>query len=131
MVAQDAASPRDFPGMTPVSNGVEKKTAPSDSWSPGTRCTIGAASARIFLVRLRPRRAGLRFYGHLQSTIYWDGLRQQEAPLKSGVQKIPQPKNRRQALDARGSFRDGFDEREVETEHSLASEAPADERVGN
>jgi hypothetical protein len=106
MVAQDAASPRDFQGMTPVSNGVEKKTAPSDSRSPGARCTIGAPSARISLVRLRPRRAGLRFSGHLQSTMYWHGLRQ-EAPLKSGVQKIPQPKNRRQALDATGSFRDG------------------------
>ena len=106
LVAQDAAAPRDFQGMTPVSNGVEKKTAPSDSWSPGARCTIGAPSARISLVRLRPRRAGLRFSGHLQSTIYWHDLRQ-EAPLKSGVQKIPRPKNRQQALDTTGSFRDG------------------------
>jgi len=106
MVAQDAASPRDFLGMTPVSNGVEKKTAPSDSWSPGARCTIGAPSVWISLVRLRPRRAELRFSRHLQSTTYWHGLRQ-EAPLKSGVQKIPHPKTRRETLDAKGSFRDG------------------------
>ena len=106
MVTQDAASPRDFQGMTPVSNGTEMKTAPSDSWSPGARCTIGAPSARISLVRLRPRRAGFRFSGHLQSTMYWDGLRQ-KAPLKSGVQKIPRPKIRQQALDTKGSFRDG------------------------
>ena len=64
-VAQDAASPRDFQGMTPVSNGGKKKMAPSDRWSPGARCTIGAPSARISLVRLRPRRAGFRFSGHL------------------------------------------------------------------
>jgi len=106
LVDQDAAAPRDFQGMTRVSNGVEKKKAPSDLWSPEARCTIGAPSARISLVRLRPRRAGLRFSGHLKSTMYWHDSRQ-EAPLKSGVQKIPRPKIRQQALDAAGSFRDG------------------------
>lgn len=64
-VAQDAASPRDFQGMTPVSNGVEKKTAPSDPWSPGAGCTIGRTVGPDILVRLRPRRAGFRFSGYL------------------------------------------------------------------
>jgi hypothetical protein len=90
--------------MTPVSNGVKRKRPPA-TWSPGATCIIGAPSARISLVRLRPRRAGFRFSGHLQSTTYWHDLRQ-EAPLKSGVRKIPRPNNRRQALDATGSFRD-------------------------
>jgi hypothetical protein len=38
---------------------------------------------------------------------YWHDSRQ-KAP-QSGVQKIPQPKIRREALDARGSFREGTD----------------------
>jgi len=93
----------DFRGMTPVSNGVEQKTAPSDSWSPGARCTIGAPSARISLVRLRPRRAGLRFSGHLQSTTYWHDPTH-ETPRNRVCRRYPTKKSPA-ALDATGSFR--------------------------
>ena len=49
--------------MATVSNG-QNETDPGWGSPPRARCTLGPPSPRISLVQMRPRRAGLRFFGH-------------------------------------------------------------------
>ena len=54
--------------MATVSKGAKEKQPPS-GFPAGARYAFGAPSARVSLVRLRPRRAGLRFAGQQHSTV--------------------------------------------------------------